>query len=520
MRLAALLFFLAAACLTASSVAWLAAGAAAGPPAATVDPGASLALFEESSAAPPAIDVAALYAGRLELLDPKLALPTWHLHAREDAVRVHKAIAKCPPPAAFEPSDAALAKALAWHAATCASGAPPGDDVDRAPFMHPSGRSYAALALARGAQPSAIASKHARALHVVELGGVDASLLSPELRALASIPPRAWEALGRGDELVLTPASLVVATHGPLGLATLRVHPRASFEAFLARRSLGLTPRHGAALCARPASPDLCWEALPFAARHRALLVSATVGSAGLAVLASLGLALLYLRERRRAHQDRVHVLRTLTHELRTPATSLRLDVEPLRAAYDELPAACQEPLLRLSDGVERLHRVIHRSARYLALFETPGAPAEGLLRIRDLASARELFEELAGEWPEGVTLVAPPGDAPLRADPEWLGVALKNLVENAARHGSPPVVVSWTFAGDALVVRVADAGASPGLSLRRAVMPFARREKSEGLGLGLALVDRVARLLGGRLRHEPSPTVFELRLPCLGGRA
>jgi signal transduction histidine kinase len=139
-------------------------------------------------------------------------------------------------------------------------------------------------------------------------------------------------------------------------------------------------------------------------------------------------------------------------------------------------------------------------------------------VNVRDVRSARAMFEELADEWPEGVTLVDAPSDGPLRTDPEWLGVAVRNLVENAARHGAPPIAVRWAFEDDSLVVRVSDGGTTEGFSVRRAVAPYARDERSPGLGLGLAIVDRVARLLRGRLSHEPSPTVFELRLPARGG--
>jgi signal transduction histidine kinase len=280
---------------------------------------------------------------------------------------------------------------------------------------------------------------------------------------------------------------------------------------------MALTPRRASTVCARPASPDLCWEPISSAQRRRGWLVLATTASASLTALASIALGAAYLRERRRAHRDRIHVLRTLTHELRTPATSLRLDIEPLRAAYDDLPPACQEPLLRISDGIERLHRVLHRSARYLALFETAGAPRERLVKLRDLPSARELFEELSEEWPEDVSLGAASADAPIRTDPEWLGVAVRNLVENGARHGAPPLAVTWAVDEANLVVRVSDGGKTPGFSLRRAIEPFGRADDSPGLGLGLAIVDRVARLLGGRLSHAPSPTVFELRVPSRG---
>jgi signal transduction histidine kinase len=378
--------------------------------------------------------------------------------------------------------------------------------------MHPSGRSYAALARARAGTPEAWSPTHVRAFHVLELAALRPADLEPGDRALAAIGVPGWEALTRGDRLVLTSSALVVAERGPFGLAKLRVYPRAAWDAFSDRSAIALVPRTPPALCTWPASTELCWQPRSSADRHRAALLVSTVGSASLVVLASIALVIAFGSERRRAHADRIHVLRTLTHELRTPATSLRLDIEPLRSAYDALPTDCQEPLLRLSDGIERLHRVLHRSARYMALFET-NAKAESLVSLREVPSAQAMFEELSEEWPEGVVLRGASPDGPVRTDREWLGVALKNLVENGVRHGALPVSVTWALT-DGLVVRVSDGGATPKLSLRRAVRPYERDPKSPGLGLGLAIAERVARLLGGRLVHEPSPTVFELRLP------
>jgi signal transduction histidine kinase len=209
-------------------------------------------------------------------------------------------------------------------------------------------------------------------------------------------------------------------------------------------------------------------------------------------------------------------VLRTLTHELRTPAASLRVDVEPLRAAYDELPVSCQEPVLRVSDSVERLLRVLHRSARYLALFETEGSAR--LVHAREVASTREMFAGFSEEWPEGASLEAASEDGPVVTDEEWLGVAVRNLVENAARHGAPPVRVRWSLEGPWLLVAVSDGGSSESLVLSRAALPWDRSPESSGLGLGLAIVLRVAQLLGGRLSHRPAPTVFELRIPARAG--
>ena len=171
-------------------------------------------------------------------------------------------------------------------------------------------------------------------------------------------------------------------------------------------------------------------------------------------------------------------MLRTLTHELRTPATSLRLDIEPLRAAYDDLPAACQAPLLRISDGIERLDRVLYRSVRFMTFFG-PNAPTDGLVARRLLPSAKAFFEELEGEWPEGASLVSSFSDDALFTDPEWLGLAIRNLVENGARHGAPPIAVSWALEATALVVRVSDAGGAtpPSLAVAASAALLSRRK-------------------------------------------
>ena len=516
MRLAAALLVVGVLGLVISSSYWLRSGTTAPLPPDAAGIAQLLDDLEHHAEGAVTVDIATLYAGRRELLDPRLALPTWHTLAHDPAVAVSKAVRSCPPGEVTGPLDAALAKALRFHAVTCDGVADAARDelAEHAPFLHPSGRSYAALALLRSAARGWVGSR-LRSFHVLELAALDPAALDAPSRALVEIPAGGWESPARGDRLVLTPRSVVVAEHGAFGVDRLRVHPRAAWEQLARSRALGLVMRPRSGACPRPAASELCRETITDHSAARAWLGAVTVASTALVVAATFALGAGRVRERRRHHADRIHVLRTLTHELRTPATSLSLDIEPLRAAYDDLPADCQEPLLRMADGIGRLQRVLHRSARYMALFETSGEARATLANVRAVSSTRELFEELAGEWPEGVRLVPAAADAPVHTDPEWLGVAIRNLVENAQRHGRPPVEVRWRVVGEALVVRVCDTGTTPGLSLRKAALPFARATESEGLGLGLAIVARIAELLGGRLRHEPSPTVFELDVPA-----
>jgi signal transduction histidine kinase len=495
--------------LVAAALLWPNAGTGRGGDGLANDPEAALRAFENANTPLAVVDVGELYAGHEELIDPRAVLPAWHIHARGDAARVFEATRACPPRALDAPlTDAALAKAYAWFERTCAGAPPPEDLIATPPFVHPSGKSYAAMAMANFGEASAFATDHWKELHVLELAESGAN--TPEARALAGLGSREWLGLSRGDRLVQTNDRLVIAERATLGLTKLRFYSRAAWEKW--GGPLALVPRSKAP-CARAASSLLCWE--PTAPRRSIARQRTIMGlAAAFATVSVVVLGVAIARERRRAALDRLHLLRTLTHELRTPAMALGLDIEPLRASYDELPSHLQEPLLRISGGIARLHRVLQHGARTLQLLEGKGKLASPIR----LESVHETLKDLEAEWPEAVELVCEGDDGVITADPEWLAVALRNLVENACKHGEPPVVVRARLERDALIVRVEDAGSTPKISLRRAAAAWTRGSQSGGLGLGLALVARIAKALGGTLAHEPRPTAFVLRLPRTEG--
>jgi signal transduction histidine kinase len=468
---------------------------------------ALLERFERTSSPRATVHLAERYAGRLELLDPRRALPTWHRHSRADAVRVHDASRRCGDGRRPETSDVELEKAFDFYDAGCRN-QELGIFAERAPFIHPSGKSYASLV--RNMDRVWLRA-HLRSFHVLELGALDPALLDDEDRALASLEPSAWRAIEAGDRLVLAAKWLVVVERGPFGPARLRFHRRSDWDRFSAGGPLVLAPR-GSSWCAEEASSTLCWRSLPVAPRDRLVFrVTASIGAL-LIVLGAAVLAIALVRARRAAEAERVFLLRALTHELRTPATTLKLDVEPLRSSFDELPADCQEPMLRVLDGVDRLARVLDVTGRALALLDEKAKSTT--LEPRSVPSFRAWLEEIAAGWPDGVTLTIEGDDAALTIDPDWLAVAVRNLVENAVRHGKPPVRVVAKVENTMLSLRVTDGGETPDFLLKDAVVPFKRGQKSSGLGLGLALAHRIASLSKGRLVHEPRPTTFELRIP------
>jgi two-component system osmolarity sensor histidine kinase EnvZ len=112
------------------------------------------------------------------------------------------------------------------------------------------------------------------------------------------------------------------------------------------------------------------------------------------------------------------------------------------------------------------------------------------------------------------------------RIKPTALSRVASNLIDNALAYGRPPLEVTAVRDGGDVLVDVADRG--PGIApgdVERLKKPFtragearARADGAAGAGLGLAIVDRIARLHGGRfdlLPRDGGGTLARLRLPA-----
>jgi signal transduction histidine kinase len=98
-----------------------------------------------------------------------------------------------------------------------------------------------------------------------------------------------------------------------------------------------------------------------------------------------------------------------------------------------------------------------------------------------------------------------------LRGDQRLLRRLLRNLLENARRHGVPPTRVQLSRGDDggARLVVSAQGRGLPADQCERLFAPFYRRNGANdqvGTGLGLALVRQIARRHGGDATCEPAP--------------
>ena len=109
-----------------------------------------------------------------------------------------------------------------------------------------------------------------------------------------------------------------------------------------------------------------------------------------------------------------------------------------------------------------------------------------------------------------------------VRADLDGIGLAVRNLVENALVHGTGGSVVRVVCkrVGNGAMLAVIDEGpGAPGVDLASLIKRFARGSGAVGggAGLGLSIVDTLARRMGARLvllsPAEGQPAGFEARL-------
>ncbi|MFE5587698.1 sensor histidine kinase [Kitasatospora sp. NPDC056531] len=243
-------------------------------------------------------------------------------------------------------------------------------------------------------------------------------------------------------------------------------------------------------------------------AAHNRLVRRLTLGCAAL-VLAAAAIGHLLsgraMRPALRGLEQQEQFLAEAAHELRTPLATLRLVVESGSTSATRAPAALDEAV-RLIDRLGRLVTGLLARARVEA----------GTQKIElTLLRLDQLTEQTVEELPDstGVTVTTEP--TIVNGDPELLAQAVRNLVENALRHGGgTPVDVSVTPG------RIAVRDHGPGVPAEDRKRVFERSvtgSDSKGTGTGLAIVRWVAELHNGTARLSPASgggLLAELLLP------
>jgi signal transduction histidine kinase len=213
-----------------------------------------------------------------------------------------------------------------------------------------------------------------------------------------------------------------------------------------------------------------------------------------------------------------------VSHELRTPLARIRVALE--LAAED--PAAAKDVLTDVGADLDEIDQLIE-DILTTARLDAEHAPIE-----RQPMALAELAERAAARF-----TARHPGRALERAirddnrtidcDPVLLRRALDNLLDNAAKYSpsDAPVTLGVEPNGSTVTFEVTDRGIGmTAEELERAGTPFwradgSRTRRTGGVGLGLALVRRIARAHGGDVVLASKPgagTTARLEIPLERG--
>lgn len=212
--------------------------------------------------------------------------------------------------------------------------------------------------------------------------------------------------------------------------------------------------------------------------------------------------------------QSHRSLLAYTSHELRTPLTRLRLAVETLAGPEDT--AARQRAIADARHDIAELDELIGAILLYSRL-DADGHVIERR-EVDLLALAAEEASrgdaEVDGDWVR------------IQGDERLLRHAVRNLLDNARKHapGAPAALTVRATPGGGVTLTVRDSGPGvPASEAERIFEPFVRLgATSDGSGLGLPLVRRIARLHGGDARYRPNPgggACFVIELPPPLGR-
>ncbi len=219
--------------------------------------------------------------------------------------------------------------------------------------------------------------------------------------------------------------------------------------------------------------------------------------------------------------------LASASHDLRQPLHTLSLMAQVL--------ARPQPP-----GQQARSAQIVTRAVSHL------GAMVETLVDVAQLDSGRivarmqpvhlaQVLTTIHGEFAalaveKGVTFTLQRCDDWVRSDPTLLGRIVRNLVSNAIKFTPPggQVAVSCRPVAQGLMLEVTDTGPGIPADRQREIFEEFRqlgnpeRDRRKGIGLGLAIVDKLCRLLGHPVRvqsEEGAGATFTVELkPCEPG--
>ncbi len=216
----------------------------------------------------------------------------------------------------------------------------------------------------------------------------------------------------------------------------------------------------------------------------------------------------------------------SVSHELKTPLTAIRMFAETLRLGRSRDPGAQVEYLDTIVNESERLTRLLNNVLDFSKIeqgkriYQPTPAHLDEIVK----AAARAMEYPLKQQGFE-LDLRIDEDLPPVHVDRDSIEQAVLNLLSNAMKYsgGSRWIGLNVLREGDCAVIQVVDKGVGIDPKEQTRIfdkfyrVPTPENQSLPGTGLGLALVDHIAKAHGGSVRVESTPdegSMFSILLP------
>jgi two-component system, OmpR family, sensor histidine kinase RstB len=202
-------------------------------------------------------------------------------------------------------------------------------------------------------------------------------------------------------------------------------------------------------------------------------------------------------------------LLQAVSHDLRTPLARMRFAIDLIRLA--ETDEEREPRLASLDAATEELSDLVGELLNYVRM-ET----ADSYVQIKEVALF-ELLQRLVAKrspmYPDLTIEIECSPETMIKADETGLQRAVGNLLANACRFAKQRVKISVSATCNCSSITIEDDGDGiPEADRKRVLNPFVRLNShgkhANGVGLGLALVNRIVKAHGGEIKIEDSSSL------------
>lgn len=378
------------------------------------------------------------------------------------------------------------------------------------PYINSNGKSYAYMAFLYWPtrfRNEAWLRKHIQYFHISEIRELGSNL-PPVQRFLVELSDFELQYLVNGNRIFMTDKYLVINN----GILNFEAFPLKMVFLILGRGGYEILPIHQVAEC-KYRLDLICITKTKSKVIDRMSESSILIFSAAIIILfVTAGILFNRIRKQNLEEDRKKHALRVLTHELRTPISSLLLQIDRINANQVNLDHDTQERLLRVESDIYRLKHLAEKSRDYLQ------SDSNEVIRFKWtlLPSVKEYVSSIISEVRlsarDAEITLSEIEDFSVSIDPYWTGICLSNLLDNAIRYGKSPIQVSVAKTNKNIEFSVRDQGQI--LTKNFQELTKVQQLNSQGMGIGLKIVKKTLKEMGGDLRLTTNPTVFTMILP------